>query len=290
MKSICFFNHYHNGDLFNSKSFISEIINSIDTKFYYSHSNHPNVLKDLKVEFKELPVVKHNIKFFEKEDIFYINTWIGAYFDNPNEDYYGECSIRFLYVMFSKIYKEINQVFGTNLELKQVSSYIPFVDYTKFDISNVDKFLEVEERKKILFSNGPCLSFQCDYTGNMAEMINYFATNNRDKIFIATQKFETSLENVKFTSDIIKVPECDLNEISYLSKFCSMIVGRNSGPFCFTNTNENINDPNKIFYAFGDKETDCIICGLDIESNFIFEYYSSIKQIKESIGELIEQL
>jgi hypothetical protein len=48
-------------------------------------------------------------------------------------------------------------------------------------------------------------------------------------------------------SDIIQQEGCDLNEISYLSTFCNMIIGRGSGPQTFSITKRNLNDPDKIF-------------------------------------------
>jgi hypothetical protein len=141
--------------------------------------------------------------------------------------------------------------------------------------------------KKILFSNGPCLSGQCDYTGDMSPIIEIIAENNPNKTFIATHPFDCSLDNVVFTSDIIKSNQCDLNEISYLSTFCDIIVGRNSGPFCFASTKNNLKDPNKIFYAFGDKETDCYVYGVDVECQFIFEYFNTLEDIIMSLSSLV---
>ena len=54
MKKICFFNHLHNGDIFNNKAFVEEIMSNIDTTYYYAHSNNPDIIKDLNLEY--LPI------------------------------------------------------------------------------------------------------------------------------------------------------------------------------------------------------------------------------------------
>jgi hypothetical protein len=289
MKEICFFNHYHNGDLFHSKPFIKQIVETIDTKMYYAHSNNPIAIMDLDVEHITIPTINNYQKFFDSEYVFYVNTWIGSYFGNGVE-YSGECTLRFSYNMFRDIYDKLNEEFGCDLQLKPIEEYFPYVDYSKFDCSKIDQFISTDDSKKALFSNGPCLSGQCHYSGDMAEIIETLATANPEITFIATHKFNTSAVNIKFTNDILNLNKCDLNEISYLSTFCDIIVGRNSGPFCYSTTKENLNNPNKIFYAFGERETDCFIYGLDVECTFVFEYFSSIKTTIESISNLITQL
>ena len=289
MKAICFFNHYHNGDLFNSKSFIKEIISTITTKYYYAHSNQSIVLSDLDVEHVSNFDISHSKKIVDVGDVIWVNTWIGAYFD-MSKLYYGECTLRFLYQMYAEIYKELNEIFGSDLSLGPIDNYFSFVDYSKFDVSNVDQFISKNKTKKILISNGPCLSGQCDYTGDMSPVIETLAKDNRNKTFIATHPFECSLNNVVFSNDIIKSDFCDLNEISYLSTFCDVIVGRNSGPFCFASTKDNLKDPNKIFYAFGSKETDCFVYGVNIECEFIFEYFNTLEDTTGSLSSIISEL
>ena len=64
--------------------------------------------------------------------------------------------------------------------------------------------------------------------------------------FILTEKSNIVKNNVLHTSDIIMTSGCDLNEISYLSTKCDIIVGRASGPYCFTHVKENMLNTNKI--------------------------------------------
>lgn len=310
MKSICFFSHFHNGDIFHIKSFLKEIISNIDTKYYIAHPNNGVLTFDMNMEYINIPIFwakpqnisedvikkhenhvnllvgKEHTKFIDTPDCFYINTWIGGYFSSDNE-YNGECSLRGFHRMFSNIYSEINNIFNLNLNIKSADDYYPFVDYSKLDCSSIDNFIKKNKKEKILFCNGPALSGQTTYNSDMAEIIEPLAEQYSNKILIASKKFNTSIKNIKFTDDIFGLDTCDLNEISYLSKFCYLIVGRNSGPFCFTLTEKNINDKSKKFLAYGSRETDCLPYGSDIESAFTFEYFNTIDQLSQSISELI---
>jgi hypothetical protein len=285
VKKICFFNHYHNGDLFHSKAFIKEIVKTIDTEFEYAHTNNPVVISDLDIPHIGIPNLSPYSKFVDSDNILYVNTWIGCYFDS-NKPFNGECTLRFSYQMFGEIYEYLNQFFGSSLHLNSIEKYFPFVDYSKFDCSRIDQFLNDHSEKKILFSNGPCLSGQSHYNGDMSEIIEKCALSNPEKLFIATYKFDTNSSNIKFTSDIIQSDTCDLNEISYISKHCNLIIGRNSGPFCFSTTGENMMDPQKTFYAFGERETDCFYYDMNIECSFVFEKTSEFSDVESSILEL----
>jgi len=289
MKSICFFNNFHNGDLFASKSFVKEIIDSVDTKFYYGHINHPSALKDLNVEYIYFPKIPNKVKFLDTEDIFYINTWIGAYFD---DDKSAEecCTLKFSYDMFGEIYSELNRVFSLDLKLSSMEEYFPFIDFSKFEINHIDYYVKKDLNTKVLFCNGPCLSGQCNYTGDMKEIIESLSKKYFNITFIATQKFDTSLTNIKFTSDIIKIDGCDLNEIGYLSTFCDIIIGRNSGPHCFAANSVNVNNPNKTFYAFGQDPRVCLYYNVDLNCDFVYEVFDNLDEIENSIEELILSL
>lgn len=286
IKKICFFNHYHNGDLFHSKSFIRQIINTLDVDFSYAHSNNPKILIDLEIPYENIPDISHSIRFLEDGETLYINTWIGSYFVE-GERYYGECTLRFSYDMFDKIYSELNSRFECNLSLSDIKDYYPSIDYQKFEIKNIDEYLKNNTTKKVLFSNGPCLSGQCRYYGDMVDIINDLAEKHKDITFICTQKIQTSYSNVVFTEDIIKISDNDLNEIGYLSTFCDLIVGRNSGPFCFSTNKDNVNNSNVTFYAFGEDIKTCFLYEIDIECNFVFEYFSNLESIKTTIQNII---
>jgi hypothetical protein len=289
MKSICFFNHYHNGDLFASKAFIKEITESVNTKFYYAHYNNQIVLHDLNVEHTSIPEISHSVKFLDDGDILYINTWIGSYFDDENSA--DECcTLKFSYDMFEKIYSKLNEIFSLDLKLSSIENYFPSIDFSKFHKDNIDKYIEIDRNKKILFCNGPCLSGQCLYVGDMKPLIESLSKKYSNISFICTQYFNTNIQNIKFTDDVINIEGCDLNEIGYLSTFCDIIVGRNSGPHCFTANDINVNSPNKIFYAFGQNPKVSLYYNVDLNCKFVYEIFDNLDSVEKSIEELILEL
>ena len=74
-------------------------------------------------------------------------------------------------------------------------------------------------------------------------------------MFYVTQAFPTDLNNIVDANTLVAdKTKSNLNEISYISRFCDIIVGRGSGPFCFTHVKENLYDENKTYIAFGNTE------------------------------------
>ena len=288
MTKVCFFNFYHNGDLFHSKPFVREVIKLLGKeKVLYAHNKDPRAIEDLQIQTVRLEGIDNKTKVFRPKDpdMLFLNTWIGSYFDK----YTGECTLNFNMKMWADIYEEINTAFNKKLKLGPVENYLPYVDYSKYDLANVRSYLDQDTKPKIMFCNGPALSGQCEYNGSMEWIINPLAQKHPNKTFITTHKISTSTENVIYTGDIIKSDRCDLNEISYLSKYCSLLVGRNSGPFCYVSTGENLNDPPKTFYAFGHQESDCFTMGIPKKSNYIFEKYQDHTQLLHSIEELVNK-
>ena len=288
MTKICFFNFYHNGDLLHSKPFVREVIKHLGKeKVLYAHFKDPIVLKDLDIQHVRLEGISDKVKIMRPKDpdMLFVNTWIGSYFDK----YTGECTLNFNMKMWADIYEDINTTFKKKMKLGPVENYLPFVDYSKFELANVNNFIDAETRPKILFCNGPAMSGQCQYNGDMKEIISTLAIQYENKVFITTHKIDVDLPNVFYSGDIIKSDRCDLNEIAYLTKFCNLIIGRNSGPFCFASTGENLNNPLKTFYAFGHQESDCFTMGITKKSNYIFEKYVDSNQLFKAINNLVEK-
>jgi hypothetical protein len=129
----------------------------------------------------------------------------------------------------------------------------------------------------------------------MKEVIEYIASKYPNYLAITTHKIDSSLENIKYSGDIIQNEGQDLYEISHLSEFCDLIVGRSSGPFTFTNTKKNFFDPSKKFLCFGasDKVSWNYPYGLDedennMEAEYVYECFSSIESLNNSVMELLE--
>lgn len=294
MTKVCFFNFYHNGDLFHSKPFVREVIKTLGKeKVMYAHYKPFDVIQDLEIQTVRLEGMDQKTKVLRTKnpDILFLNTWIGSYFDK----YTGECTLNFNMKMWADIYEEINTAFNKKMKLGPVENYLPYVDYSKCDLSYVKSYLDGDSRPKILLCNGPAFSGQSQYSGDMGEFVRPLATHHPDKTFIITSGIvnENDLPNIVTTDSITqryKRNGGDLNEIAYLSKFCSLIVGQNSGPFCFASTGENLNDTAKTFYAFGHQESDCFPMGIPKKCHYIFENYVNPDQLYNSIKHLVEKV
>lgn len=291
MTKIAFFNPYHNGDLYHSKEFVRQVISVVGNEnVIYFHNKDPKVIADLGIINGRINGLnyKFNYWFWQEKDLFLINTWVCAYYDLfPDQ---GACTLKFNMLMWKEIYAKINEILNTNLELGPIENYVPYVDYTKYDINAVEDFIQDNRETKLLFCNGPALSGQSKYNGDMRKIIVDNAQKHPDKLFITTHKIRSDLTNIIHTSDITKNEVCDLPEIAYLSRTCSLIVGRNSGPFCFASNRETLNDPTKTFYAFGSKCEDCFTWGIPLKSNYVFEKFENYETLHNSLSTIIDHL
>lgn len=291
IRNICFFNHFHNGDIFHSKEFVRDILNQTRLRGFYAHNCASNIILDVDVESVPMIPVDEKSFYGVMNDTYFINTWIGTRFDKDLE-YSNECSLRFNYAMYKKIYEDTNKNLGTNLVLKSQIDYFPTIDFTKYRIESINDFIKsVENRKKILITNGLCNSGQCkDYEDIKPTVVKLIETF-KDILFIVTSNMNYKADNLVYTDDIT-APRlgCDLNEIGYISTFCDIIIGRNSGPYCFATNKQNILNSNKTFFAFGKADTDSFYHNIITPAKFIFHKFENKENLENhlitTIGEL----
>lgn len=289
MKNICFFCLGHNGDIAHSKSFIKDIMSQLDVTYYFYHEQNFKSNKDLPL-LQKYPhtfpnwIDHYTCKFEETEETLYINIWLIPWrSDNPD---FFNINLKTFYGVFSIICERINLSFQANLKLKSIKDYFPTIDFDFVEKQNIDLYVNRSKNKKVLLCNGPCLSAQASYNGDMSDIIKKLSLEYSNIDFIATQKFliDEKDNNIYFTEDIIQIPDGDLNEIGYLSTFCDLIVGRNSGPFCFSTLKENYNDNTKIFYAFGENENlFCFHGDIEIDAKFIYNHGLNEETIYDTI-------
>lgn len=242
-----FYNQFHNGDIHYSREFVKDIIKKTKFKnYYYAHCNKTGILKDI-LELKEIKFELNNelqtLDYFIKNGDTYINTWIGQskfkYLSNG-------LNINSLYDMYRNTYQFLN----INLN-EDIDTYIPRINYDMIDKLKIDSFIN-KNKMNILVCNGSFNSKQSTeqkfdpFIIDLAEKFpdsNYIFTNKNDE-------YEIKSSNVYYTNDIIGIDtslDTDLIEISYLSKFCNIIIGKESGPFVFATTYDNLMDKNKTF-------------------------------------------
>lgn len=266
-KSVVFYNHFGNGDIFESREFVKEYMEKIPAdNYYYAHGKPPKILADIKgLQFTEVTEAMQPMSATSMVDgTLYLNTWIGR---NGRYVLPGiGCVVEKLHEMHNDILRSLD--LGT---LKNSAFYyLPSIDYSYYNTEAVDYFVNKYPQRKVLISNGNVQSSQAvnfDFT----PVITMLAEALPETIFILTERKEISMDNVIFTDEITKVEDgFDLNEISYLSLFCNTHVGRNSGPHVFAQVKENWLDPNKVSLSF---------TKVRIASHFIYSLPTEMKRI-----------
>ena len=98
-----------------------------------------------------------------------------------------------------------------------------------------------------------------------------------DVLFIPTNKTSITKENVLISSDMIgKVNINDLNENSYLSTFCDVIVGCCSGVYSFAVTKHNMFDRNCVFIGFSNLGGDGSGALWYDDKDFVLDYSAKV--------------
>lgn len=250
---VVFFNHFHNGDVHVSRQFVRMIINKLpETVFEYSHRNPRNLLNDIdRLNFNPgaiSMVPSEHISLLRNGDTVYFNTWYAQqHFKHMNQ--YG-ITIDSLYAAFDE---NCRNALGFSLqELSgNLKDFFPTIDYSKFEIGRAQEWINSHSEKKILVENGRAISGQA-HNFDMTSIMANIARHHMDKIFIFTNHDNIRLpDNCIYSDGIIKKQmRSDLNEISFLSTHCDMIVGRASGVFTFCLTQQNLFERNIKYLCF----------------------------------------
>jgi hypothetical protein len=195
--------------------------------------------------------------FYQDEDTLFVNTWVGCNWDVFCK--YGGINMNTLYEEWTGIVDTINETFGTSVKLhKDKEDYLPRISYNALSIAGVDQYVNstIGVRKVLVCNNVP--QSNQSFSSDMKEHILPFAEMYPNTHFICTNKFDTEgATNILFTGDITgPVTDGDLQEISYLSTYCDVIVGKNSGPYVFCETYDNYMDDAKTFVSFNTKHPD----------------------------------
>jgi len=236
MKKIIFFNYFHNGDIHSSREFVKDIISKMNPEQVEYHQNNENLeLSDINGKFlTPIKDLNNDHLIYENDSTIYINTWFHTHFGHR----YHQCTLEALYYNFEIIYEKLN------IKLDPIENYIPSIDYSKYNIKNIDGYISNIKNKKLIFiSNGKVKSQQSD-NENLDFIINDLS-NDKNNIIFVTNHTEIRSDNVVQTKDIIKNEKSDLNENSYISTFCDIIIGKESGPYFFTYVKDNIKSDKK---------------------------------------------
>jgi len=261
IKDIIFFNFFRNGDCFISKEYVRELIKySPNIRCKYAHGNHPSIVADLDCDFIPLDDLHKSVNPFVKlmqideSGTLYINTWIGCWVgeylhpgvqDNAN------------FVILYSAWSELYQLLGLRLQSDPMA-YLPSINWDIFDLTHANQFLEIVRGKPLLlFCNGKQQSLQSDM-GDMKDIVETLALEYSDHEFLLTYPVQIDLPNVHFTENIFKEDVGRLNDIAYISQHSKIIFGKNSGPFSYAHTRQNLYNPDLIYLSFSKKIKECL--------------------------------
>jgi hypothetical protein len=257
-RKVLFYNNWHNGDIHMSRPYVIDLMNLLgDCDYYYYHKNDKKLLADI----ENLETVTE----MTKADLS-IDTWIGQYhyrgMDIPemaaNKSVFLGCNFPHYYAVMSLVYESL----GLGRAIKSMEHYIPSIDYEKFYIKNIDTFFSGQTNPSVLISNNSIMSGQApavDFDAITLSLADTFPQIT----FLLTNPGTIKIQknNVFYCEEIINSPIKinDLNEISYISTRCKLIVGRSSGPYSFSITEKNV--PGKKFVCICNFQKDAWTIG-----------------------------
>jgi hypothetical protein len=253
---IVFFNKYGAGDVHVSRGIIRMIMPKIKeldpaAEFIYSHPKQYNLLSDIPNLLYDPELWKQLDKYdnlIKRGDHLFINSW----YVQSNWRYmkpYG-LTLDAIYAAFDDTCQQ-QWGFGLADISNDIKDFFPQIDYTKYQLDNTKKWLAKHPERKVLVETGDTFSGQSS-NFPMLPLVVELANKHPDIAFIASRKEPGKMpKNLYFTDDIIRKDrryQTDLNEISYLSTQCEMLVGRASGVSSFVITKENMFDRSSFKY------------------------------------------
>ena len=271
---IVFFELGHYGDLHITRNFVRYVINHIPArKYVYVLKSDPKVFSDFsELTFEEFDLNVHPFTIYEPwfalDGTLYVNTSCGA---NSMFAFKGT-TIQTAH----SIFKYYLKTFCNHTIDESLSNFVPFIDFDKFKVDEVNAFMNLHEgKRKILIVNGETQSGQ---TINfdmypLAQILAYnhpndmfFLSNTpaslvyRHNIFEAAKNTDSGFipleSNIFLCKDIIDIDENDIVETAYVSLFCDIIIGRTSGVYTLSIEKRNVIDHPKKFICISHAELD----------------------------------
>jgi len=247
LEKVIFYNYYGHGDLFTSREFVKELMEKIPAEeYFFAHLRNPRVLLDIEnLQYMHPTDEMENGKAWKQTDgTLYINTWIGR--DSKYVLPGIGCTVEQFHLMYTHYAQEMNIPPFT----KGMREYIPSINYGYFHIAAEEYFLLRHPGPRVLICNEWVGSSQAD-NFDMAPIISRIARAYPKIQFFMTKDIGYRFDNLRYTGDLIEAPDgFDLVEISYLSRYCDLIIGKCSGPHVHTMVRENCMDSKKTNLSF----------------------------------------
>jgi hypothetical protein len=241
-KKISFYSNVHLGDIHLGRSYIKWFVDNFEADFFYSHNYDHTVLSDIdnlifdNQNYKFLP---RDSDIIEKENFIFLNTWIGA------GGLAVGCNFKAIFILFTKYFNFLKSK-GILCKQDSLPDLLPKIHFNHQSIKTkkIDEwFKNRDKNKRILICNNVPQSGQ-----SFTESLNSFIINLSNlypqyEFYVTNQENPlVSRSNVFYIDTIINEQQkFNLNQISYFSTYCDIIVGRGSGPFSFCEIEENLN-------------------------------------------------
>lgn len=288
-KKLIFFNHFGAGDVYESREFVKAWMALLpDCEYYYAHGKNPKILRDIvNLKFTDVtPMMDSMRDAVEVDGVLYVNTWIGR------DGSYVLPGIGCTPEMLLKMYNDILRRLKLGRLPGNPIDYIPKIDYSHYfpEISRINDFMLNQTSEMIFVDNGLCQSNQA-YNFDFNSVILRLSGQYPDKLFITTHKVPGSFSNIVCTSEIIKSEiGFDLNEVAYLSHFCSTLIGRNSGPHVYTQNYANCMDEKKKLVSFTyNVEGSSFVVNTPVKIRKYWSPYETDEDIFKRIKEILDE-
>src|SRR5271166_551258 len=165
-KRIIFFNHFHNGDLHVSRGLVRQIIDKVhqidpNVQFAYSHPHSQSVLMDIpNLSFEPQAILALN-NTHENLSVINGNTYINTWYGQQRWKYMNRYGLT-MDCLYMALDDSCQSLWGFSLSeiTKDLSTFFPLIDYSKYETKNITSWLSNHPEKKIFVANGLALSGQ----------------------------------------------------------------------------------------------------------------------------------
>ena len=257
MNNILFINHWGFPDLHMTREPCKKIINhNNDKKFKYITFRSYEYLNDVCEHIVEHTGFTHHDTYRELEDERLCVNTSRTVLDKVLEDSSNSGFEKTLKLLRFYSKKFFNDCLSNYSDEDLIPNTIYDTDMCFLGISHL-KLKESENN--ILVDNSMCeydFDDQCDYDSFISEL----SKKHKDRNIIATYETEKlqNLENVYFKNNIFPY-STGINEISWFSRYCSTIIGKNKDYFTSCLVKDNVNSPSKKIINIKDENLENLI-------------------------------
>jgi hypothetical protein len=293
VENVYFYNHYGNGDIFESLEFVKEWMEILgERNYFYAHGKTPKIVLELEgvtsMNVTDEMHAMRAIHFNDTTKSMFINTWIGR------DGRYVLPGIGVVVERLWRMHNDMLASIGCRPLTKPIMEYVPKLNYDLYpDCQNVEYWLrsDAEHRKLWLIDNGNVQSNQA-FNFDFVPIIDYVSKEQYDDFFITTHPTGIVKPNVWTTNEIIRSKDgFDLPEVSFLSRFCEGSIGRNSGPHVYTQVRDNWMDDNYKFLSFTYRqEAGYFVLNQPVKAKKFWSPYISDMQIIENILDFVREV